>query len=692
MAQAGAPLISGRRTEIDQLRAFLRGPPGRLLELRGAPGSGRHTLLRAVLQSEFGDLQADLSQGRPRGWLWLDAHPLRRRPNLRMLAHRWGWGRAGPPTAQEALHHLDILDTFPITLVVDAAGPQAWQAGELPVAAGQARTIALTQPGDLADGFADELVLLGPLADEHAADLLAIPEAFPGAAQHSPAILAALAGRPWLIKLAAGQLQRVAQEQGSAGLDRWRSRLLAAGQQADQWILQSSFADLSPPAQAMALALAAAGGEHHPQWVDAPLGRALQNDAAAELSQSGWLSSDPTELILGRLALPLCQWLEQRDEFPRYTAALARHLTLGVLQRVEQWPARARLSGLRRRLPWLFAYLAQGSPAVAGLLLEHADGLLLEAGLAEEVLCAAEELLAVSEPGSPVHAQALLPLARANRLMLQPELAEAWLSEARQELRFAPCSAPDEPRPCRSRYADTQSGQAVDLEAWLASSDAVELPIDAAPLETEPALSERWLVARLRLLRPLPSRAERQAAVSVEQALQQRAGGHAAESWQLLEHSLPVLRQLPRLDDRARAVSLVAQARHQIGQLHGAQELFAEEALLWQRCEQALAQALALHRQAMALAAGGALHKAVDADRRSRQALQRWQRVGDAGETRLLARAQLLLGQALATRGENDEARQSLQQSVELCRKIEAGPEDPVLQAALLALARLADG
>jgi predicted ATPase len=94
----------------------------------------------------------------------------------------------------------------------------------------------------------------------------------------------------------------------------------------------------------------------------------------------------------------------------------------------------------------------------------------------------------------------------------------------------------------------------------------------------------------------------------------------------------------------------------------------------------------------MALAAGGALHKAVDADRRSRQALQRWQRVGDAGETRLLARAQLLLGQALATRGENDEARQSLQQSVELCRKIEAGPEDPVLQAALLALARLADG
>jgi len=37
-------------------------------------------------------------------------------------------------------------------------------------------------------------------------------------------------------------------------------------------------------------------------------------------------------------------------------------------------------------------------------------------------------------------------------------------------------------------------------------------------------------------------------------------------------------------------------------------------------------------------------------------------------------------------------ARQSLQQSVELCRKIEAGPEDPLLQAALLALARLADG
>lgn len=692
MELAGPPHLRGRRAEIDQLLAFLRGPPGRLLELRGLPGSGRHSLLRAALISEYGDLQADLSQGRPRGWLWLDAQPLRRRPNLRQLAQRWGWGQAGPPTAQEAIHHLDILDHFPVILVIDGAEAEAWGSAALPVAGAEARTIALTQPGDMAQGFADEVVELGPLDPEQATEILDLPHDFVDVPHFAPAVLAALAGRPWLIRLAAAQLQRLAQEQGGAGLERWRSQLIAQGTQADQWMIQGSFTQLSPPAQAMALAMAAAGGEHHPQWVDAPLGRALHNDAAAELSQAGWLTSDPGALSLGRLTAPLVQWLQKREDFAPYRAALARHLTLGLLQRVEQWPARARLGGLRRRLPWLFAYLAREAPALGGLVLEHADGLLLEAGLAEEVLCAAEELLGATEVGSPVHAQALLPLARANRLMRQPELAEAWLHEARQELRFAPCAAPSDPRPCRSRYADGQSGQAVDLEAWLASGEAVELPLDSAPLEVTPAHSARWLAARLQLLRPLPNRAERQAALGVEQALQLAAQGHHAQAWPLLEAALPALLQLPRLDDRARALALVAQGRQQVGQFHAAQELFAQEAQLWQRCEQALAQALALHRQAMALAAGGALIKAVEADRRSREALQRWQRVGDAGEARLLARAQLLLGQALATRGENEEARQSLQRAVELCRRIEAGPEDPLLQTALQALARLADG
>lgn len=687
------PLASGgRRAELAQILDFLHGPPGRLLELRGAAGSGRATLLRAALVGTYGDLQADLSQGRPQGWLWLDADPLRLRPNLRQLAHRWGWGRAATPTAVEALHHLDLLDGFAVTLVIDGAAAEAWRGDALPVATGLARTIAVTEPGDLPEGYADAVVELGPLEPAACAELLANAGRLDDADPQLAALVAALAGRPWLLRLAAAALQRLTEEQGSAGVDRWRSRLPAAPGEAAEWLVEHSFAALSPSAQAMALAIAAAGGEHHPQWVDAPLGRALHNDAAAELGRAGWLTTDAGALCLGRLARPLCQWLQAQPAFSAYAAALARHLSLAVLQRVEQWPARARLSGVRRRLPWLFSHLARHAPATAAQLLEHADGLLLDAGLAEEVLGAAEALLAVCEPGSAAHAQALLPLARAHRLMRQPELAEAWLAEARQQLRFAPCAAADQPRPCRSRYADDRGGQAIDLEAWLASAEAVEVPIDAAPLDVDPAIGERWLLARMQLLRPLPSRSERQAALVVEQALQLRAGGHEAEAWQLLERVLPVLRGLPRLDDRARGVSLLAQARMQVGQPSGAQELFAEEAQLWQRCEQALAQALALHRQAMALAAGGALHKAVEADRRSRQALQRWQRIGDRGEARLLARAQLLLGQALATRGENDEARQSLQQAVELCRKIEAEPDDPVLLAALLALARLADG
>lgn len=689
------PALRGRSAELAVIQAFLRGPAGRVLVLQGSPGSGRQALVRAALWRQLGDVQADLSKGRPRGWVWLDARPLRRRPQLARLAQQWGWDRAPAPTAEQALQQLALLDGFAVTVVVSGAPLADWRAGDLPVARGQARTVVIAEPGPVPPQLrepGDQRIEVGPLPEAVSAEILSEHQHLLDLGLHPQPLAAALAGRPWLLRLAAAQALVIGDQEGAAGLITWQTRLLQGAPNVAAALLESGFARLSAAARAMALALAAAGGEHHPQWVDAPLGRALANDAVAELSQHGWVQADAAGLVLGRLSLPLVEWLEQRAEFPHYTAALARHLCVALLQRLEQWPARARLVGLRRQLPWLWQYLARHQPATAALLLERCDGLLEEAGLAEEVLNAAQELLAVTEHGEPAHAQALLPLARANRALRQHELAAAWLTEARQELRFAPCAPPDQPRPCRSRYADASVTQALDLDAWLASADPVEVPLDAAPADVDPALGERWVMARALLLQPLPSRAERHAFCALEQAQQQRSQGSAVVAWQLLEPHLAVLRRLPRLDDQARALGAVAQARQDVAQYAEAAELFGEEADRWQRCEQALAEALALHRQALALAAGGATRLALAADLRSRQALQRWQRIGDSGELRQLARAQVMLGQALAGRGDTEEARESLHRAIELCRRIEAAADDPTLQAALLELERLADG
>lgn len=694
-AEPAPSLLPGRESELLQVEAFLTGPPGQVLVIQGPPGSGRRTLARTALARRLGDHQADLSRGRPQGWIWWDARPLRRRPQLRSLAQRWGWDRAAPPTAEQALQQLAMLDNFAITLVIAGSDPADWLAGELPLARGQARTVVLADPGPLPPQLCqpgDQLVSLLPLPDSDCLEILSDHKDLLALGLQPERLAAALGGWPWLLRLAAAQVPLVAEQEGAAGLATWQRRLLGDPQAAADYLLESAFVRLSAPARAMALAIAAAGGEHHPQWVDAPLGRALANDAVAELSRHGWLQADAEGMILGRLCQPLVHWLEVRPEFANYAAALARHLCVALLQRLEQWPARARLVGLRRQLPWLWQYLARHAPLTAGLLLERCDGLLEEAGLAEEVLSAAQEVLAVTEQGDPAQAQVLLPLARASRALHQGELADAWLTQARQQLRFAPCALGDQPRPCRSRYADAAATQALDLDAWLASADPVEVPMDATPADVDPALGDRWLVARALLLQPLPTRAERQAFCAIEQALQQRGRGMPVMAWQLLEPHVPVLQRLPRLDDQARALSTAAQVRQDVGQYAEAAELFGQEADLWRRCEQALAEALALHRQALALAAGGATRLALAADQRSRQALQRWQRIGDSGELRQLARAQVMLGQALALRGDTEEARESLHRAVELCRKIEAGPEDPTLQAALLELQRLADG
>lgn len=694
-AEPARAVPPGRATEIAQVEAFLRGPPGQVLVIQGPPGSGRRTLVQAALANQPGSAPAQLSHGQARGWIWLDARPLRRGPELRSLAQRWGWDSAPPPTAAQALQQLATLDNVSVTLVISGADPADWLAAELPVARGEARTVVLAEPGPLPGLLSecgDQLLELAPLQEAARLEILSEHKELWQVGLQPTRLATVLGGWPWLLRLAAAQAAILAEQEGAAGLASWQGRLLAAPQPVAEWLLEAAYARLSAPGRAMALALAAAGGEHHPQWVDAPLGRALANDAVAELSRHGWLQTDPEGMILGRLCLPLVRWLELRPEFANYAAALARHLCVALLQRLEQWPARARLVGLRRQLPWLWQYLARHHPATAALLLERCDGLLQEAGLAEEVLSAAQEVLAVTDQGDPAQAQVLLPLARSCRALQQFELADAWLAQARQQLRFTPCAAPDQPRPCRSRYADALSTQALDLDAWLASADPVEVPLDAAPADVDPGLGDRWLMARALLLMPLPTRAERHALCALEQAQQQRHKGSAVLAWQLLEPHLAVLQQLPRLDDQARALSAVAQSRQDVGQYSEAAELFGQEAARWQRSEQSLAEALALHRQALALAAGGATRLAIAADQRSRQALQRWQRIGDTGELRQLARAQVMLGQALANRGDTDEARESLLRAVELCRKIEAVPEDPTLRAALLELERLADG
>lgn len=669
--------LRGRQALLAALAALLE-PAGARLVVRGPLGMGKASLLAAWQQG--------FAQNRP--LLWLDAQQHCWLDSLRSLAAQTGWRDDARPDAEAMLQHVaQWLVGREGTLVVrhqEVASRPSWRVAPLLMGLAPGLRLALLTeeaPPDCLWPVLDVPALgAAQVRDWNSVQALGVDD------------LSAEWLQPQVLRLVAAAQRVVAATEGEparAELQRLVQRPIKDGEPPLQAIVHFALDRMGSAAHTLALCLTAIGGDAE-DLANAPwIGVAL-TESLRDLAEWGWLSAHPAAPDRLCLAPAIQRYLRHTADFAAVQGAADRAVARAVVRHFDRRAQRQRIAAGTAPLYLLvLGACERGAVALAASVVDLAAELLVEAGMADALCDLAQAVLDAAPPGAPAANLASYALALGWRARGELDLADAQLVEALRTVaagRSLPRHAPQ----CVSRFAAPRP-QTATLDEWLDAAPPNPVlppgPPTAIGLHESDTLLLGWLEAQ-------SPRADRQllaARLRGDHAKTLRLLRQPISAWRAMTTALPVLRTLPRHDDRARWLAEAALCQASVGEWSQAAALLQESAAAWRACEQFLAEAETLGRLAAWREYSGELDEA-RALRETAQALRdRHGQVGDPQDLRDHAARATTAADALLEAGRPEDARTYLGEAIQTWRKLGVKDSDPPLRQLLERLASLTE-